>query len=1405
MYTTLPFIPTRRRRYRRRYHRQYGILCRLRRRFTPRLTPLSSEGADTQQEEERRKRQEEVTPEVSPSIPSIDPDTLQGVSSLFRRSTYDATQVVRLGRALYNCAEISSEFTRLSTCMDGQEQIQVQSAAIPQTADGLLSSAYLSSTSDQVPTIVDSGASVTVTPFLSDFVGTLQPPPFEELSGLQYNTPVVGIGLIELEVFDLHGTVAKIRTLACFVPDAQVRLYSPQTHFQKSGMKGSLLLTAYGARLVTPDDAELHFPFADGSNLPFMLEHTNRVPTDDTIGIDSADVDVLSDPHSMVTVLDERNQNLTASEKELLLQHHKLGHAGFDRIQALGRPPSQGGQPVLHTKETGFTSVKPPKCAACLLGKQSKRSSPTRHIKAPHDMHLKVDAMNPGDILFLDHYDSAIRGRLPDTFGKESEKQRYGGGLIGVDAASGYIFHAHQVGTTAGETVQSLKKFRREAQDMAGISTFRRVHADNHPFRADHIRSYVQGDLKATMHFSGVGAHHQNGTAERAIGTVTRWARTLMLKDLIDWPETADLALWPFALSYAIYLWNHMPKDNNSLAPIELFSRVKLPEYTSLQRAHVWGCPTYVLDARLQDSKKIPKWEPRSRRGKFLGFSTEHSSTVGLILNLSTGSVSPQWHVVFDDTYSTVHSVDSQEPVEFESFSVATWNKLVESGCERFAEASEDQHGNIIPLPHLDPEWNPERVTPPTVAPLDPPLPAPDPAVPTPTTPTVEPVSVSEGDELQLETDEFQLETVPEEPVPFEEPPTPRSPVRRVSPRRVRNKPMRLTKDTMNGPWVHVSRAQSQKLQYSVLERQRAQTLDWSWSTLTAALKSSSLRQLNTLLDLNTDPVSETVESFPPGLFGAKIQDESTPNYFEAMNGPDREGFMKAMDIEVDTLTNVMKAWDVVPRESHMNVLPGTWSFKRKRRPDGTIYKLKARFCVRGDKQKENIDFFADDIFAPVVHWNTVRLMLIFASLLDLKSKQVDYLAAFLHAPITDDVYVQMPKGYEQPGMVLKLNKSLYGLKQSPRNFFAYQKEHLEACGCMSCPDIDPCLFISDKVIVLSYVDDSIFFAKDEKDIDDLIAKLRARKVEVEVEDQDVAGYLGVKVHKNLKDGSVKLSQPGLLKRILEALDLGDQPITETPAVPNVALGSDPDGPGPQGTFSYASVVGMLQYLQAHSRPDIAFAVSQCARHVHSPKRSHEVALEYIGRYLKGTSDEGLILKPDRDRLFQIDCYVDADFSGMWGHESPHDPTSVKSRTGMVICVANCPVIFSSKLQALISTSTTEAEYTAMSDTCRELLPFRELVKTLGHGLGLSQEVKSTFHTTIHEDNLAALKVAHLAPGQFTPRTKFYGIKVHWFRQHLGPDFTVEYIETKKQRADIMTKSLAATDFKNIRYLLSGW
>ena len=95
---------------------------------------------------------------------------------------------------------------------------------------------------------------------------------------------------------------------------------------------------------------------------------------------------------------------------------------------------------------------------------------------------------------------------------------------------------------------------------------------------------------------------------------------------------------------------------------MEVFTKTK-SDHRDLQRAHVWGCPVYFLEPALQDGKKIHKWQPHARLGIFVGFSHVHSSLVLLVLNVVTGKTSPQYHVVFDDKFSTVNLLPTEDSI----------------------------------------------------------------------------------------------------------------------------------------------------------------------------------------------------------------------------------------------------------------------------------------------------------------------------------------------------------------------------------------------------------------------------------------------------------------------------------------------------------------------------------------------------------------------------------------------------------------------------------------------------------------------------------------------------------------------------------------------------------------------
>ena len=104
----------------------------------------------------------------------------------------------------------------------------------------------------------------------------------------------------------------------------------------------------------------------------------------------------------------------------------------------------------------------------------------------------------------------------------------------------------------------------------------------------------------------------------------------------------------------------------------------------------------------------------------------------------------------------------------------------------------------------------------------------------------------------------------------------------------------------------------------------------------------------------------------------------------------------------------------------------------------------------------------------------------------------------------------------------------------------------------------------------------------------------------------------------------------------------------------------------------------MMFYMESRNRPDISFAVHKCDRLTHNTKASHETAAKRICWYLQGTKENGIVFNPSKKLV--VDCYVDADFAGLWGHNNPQDPICAGSRTGFVVTSANCPLLWVSKL-----------------------------------------------------------------------------------------------------------------------------
>jgi hypothetical protein len=219
-------------------------------------------------------------------------------------------------------------------------------------------------------------------------------------------------------------------------------------------------------------------------------------------------------------------------------------------------------------------------------------------------------------------------------------------------------------------------------------------------------------------------------------------------------------------------------------------------------------------------------------------------------------------------------------------------------------------------------------------------------------------------------------------------------------------------------------------------------------------------------------------------------------------------------------------------------------------------------------------------------------------------------------------------------------------------------------------------------------------------------------------------------------------------------------------------------------------------------RPDIMYATHQIAKYLSDPRQSHGEAILYLVRYLKKTWDIGLKFTPDPTKGFE--CYCDSDFSGLWNKEfTPVDPSTAKSWSGWIIFYAGCPISWASKLQSQVALSTTEAEYIAMSQALRNVIPIMNLIQEMREQDFQVICTEPYVCCKVFEDYSGALGLARLS--KLRPRTKHINVCYHHFCEHVRKGLIKIFpIDTKKQIADVLTKPLAQNNFQRHRRSMCG-
>lgn len=503
----------------------------------------------------------------------------------------------------------------------------------------------------------------------------------------------------------------------------------------------------------------------------------------------------------------------------------------------------------------------------------------------------------------------------------------------------------------------------------------------------------------------------------------------------------------------------------------------------------------------------------------------------------------------------------------------------------------------------------------------------------------------------------------------------------------------------------------------------------------------------------------------------------------EAQARFDWSEWKKATDAEVASLRKNV-TWRL-KRRTLVNgkVLRGKWVFKIKLNPDGSINKYKARWVVRGFEQEEGGDF--NEVFAPTVKPMSYKLLFALAAAFDWEIEQMDVATAFLYGNVEEDVFVEQPHGYEEGDGedVCHLHKALYGLKQSPRIWYKTLAEYLESIGYTALSS-DMSVFIRDTTIVAVYVDDILIIGPNKKQIENTKKALGERFNMTDL--GPCYHYLGMTVCRDRKKRIIHLGQKTYIQRFLEEHGFwseGRIGSTDTPMSTTANLQPAPDNyHAPEDLRKrYQRVVGSLMYAMLGTRPDIAYSVSVVSRFASNPTEQHWTGVKRILRYLRTTIDYQLVFN---DTFETLTGFTDAS----WG-----DDASRRSTSGYLFSVGSAVISWQSKRQPTVALSTCEAEFVGQTHAAKEAIWLRDLLRELGH--------EQLGATVIYGDNAGAVALSRNP--QYHSRTKHIGIQHAWQREKVEDGvIDVQWIETKKQTADGLTKPLPKAAFAEFRHSL---
>jgi hypothetical protein len=487
--------------------------------------------------------------------------------------------------------------------------------------------------------------------------------------------------------------------------------------------------------------------------------------------------------------------------------------------------------------------------------------------------------------------------------------------------------------------------------------------------------------------------------------------------------------------------------------------------------------------------------------------------------------------------------------------------------------------------------------------------------------------------------------------------------------------------------------------------------------------------------------------------------------------------------------------WRLIDRcKTNGRILPLKWVFSYKTDENNNLVRCKARICVRGDLQDDTLG----ETYAATLATKSFRTIMATAARFDLECDQYDVVNAFLNSKINRDggnIYVKLPDGYQELGflhpgedatMAAELDKALYGLRESPLLWYNEFSSALEEFGLKRSLE-EPCVFTSDRVVVLFYVDDIlVLYRKEDKSYaQKLVDNLRTR---YELRDEgEVKWFLGIRVTRDRTARKIYLSHDSYIERMAKRFELHSDNLR----LPSIPIPTDPmtrfeSQASQESIRTYQEKIGSILYTAVTIRPDVARAASQISRYLTNPSPEHHSAADQTIRYLYGT--RFLSIEYNGEHKDALVIASDASFAD--------DEETRRSSQGYVMMLFGGAVAWKASQQDTVTTSTTEAELLGVERTTKEAYALARFMKDIKLDLGQPLRVFC--------DNTQTIRLVVDENQRISTRLRHVDIQNMWLKQEYRKgNFLLEYLPTARMPADGLTKALSRQKFEHFRSLLN--